>query len=71
MSNDDSGLETKVSHLQLMLPLYCLLIFLCYRLQKEWEVLKKYLDDEQDLKETEAYTKASEVLTDAQSVLEA
>lgn len=71
MSNDDSGLETKVSQLQLMLPLYCLLMFFCYRLQKEWEVLKKYLDDEQDLKETEAYTKASEVLTDAQSVLEA
>lgn len=71
MPNDDSGLETKVSHLQLMLPLYCLHIFFYYRLQKELEVLKKYLDDEQDLKETEAYTKAFEVLTDAQSVLEA
>lgn len=40
-------------------------------MQKEVEVLKKYLDDEQDLKETEAYTKAFEVLSDAQSVLEA
>ncbi|KAH8283862.1 hypothetical protein KR054_003765 [Drosophila jambulina] len=40
------------------------------RLQKEFEVLKKYLDDEQDLKETEEYTKASDVLTEAKTVLE-
>ncbi|KAH8306206.1 hypothetical protein KR018_004125 [Drosophila ironensis] len=41
------------------------------RLQKEYEVLQKYLADEQDLKETEEYTKASEVLGDAKAVLEA
>ncbi|KAH8408000.1 hypothetical protein KR222_009992 [Zaprionus bogoriensis] len=41
------------------------------RLQKESELLQKYLDDEQDLKETEAYGKAFEVLSDAKSVLEA
>ncbi|XP_034485066.1 tubulin-specific chaperone A [Drosophila innubila] len=40
------------------------------RLQKEYDVLAKYLQDEQDLKETEAYTKAAEVLSDAKSVLQ-
>lgn len=33
-------------------------------------MLKKYLDDEQDLKETEAYTKAADVLGEAKTVLE-
>ncbi|EDW81531.1 uncharacterized protein Dwil_GK12117 [Drosophila willistoni] len=41
------------------------------RLQKEFEVLQKYLEDEQDLKETDAYLKATEVLNDAKSVLAA
>ncbi|XP_068156907.1 tubulin-specific chaperone A [Drosophila tropicalis] len=41
------------------------------RLQKEFEVLQKYLEDEQDLKETDAYLKANEVLNDAKSVLAA
>lgn len=40
------------------------------RLQKEFEVLEKYLQDEQDLKETDAYKKAAEVLSDAKSVLQ-
>ncbi|XP_023163543.1 tubulin-specific chaperone A [Drosophila hydei] len=39
------------------------------RLQKEFEVLQKYLQDEQDLKETEAYTKAAEMLSEAEAVL--
>ncbi|KAH8359299.1 hypothetical protein KR093_005715 [Drosophila rubida] len=40
------------------------------RLQKEYDVLEKYLQDEQDLKENEAYTKAAEVLSEAKTVLE-
>ncbi|EDV92757.1 tubulin-specific chaperone A [Drosophila grimshawi] len=40
------------------------------RLQKEFEVLQKYLQDELDLKETDAYIKASEVLAEAKTVLE-
>ncbi|KAH8338574.1 hypothetical protein KR059_010492 [Drosophila kikkawai] len=40
------------------------------RRQKEFEVLKKYLDDEQDLKEKEEYTKAADVLAEAKTVLE-
>ncbi|EDW24178.1 GL23997 [Drosophila persimilis] len=39
------------------------------RLQKEYEVLQKFLDDEVDLKETETYTKAAEILTEAKGVL--
>ncbi|XP_017122521.1 tubulin-specific chaperone A [Drosophila elegans] len=40
------------------------------RLQKEFEILEKYLSDEQDLKETEAYTKAAEILKAAKLELE-
>ncbi|KAH8383884.1 hypothetical protein KR009_011087 [Drosophila setifemur] len=40
------------------------------RLQKEFEVLEKYLADEEDLKETEAYKKAFEMLSEAKAVLE-
>ncbi|XP_030369540.1 tubulin-specific chaperone A [Scaptodrosophila lebanonensis] len=39
------------------------------RLQKEFEVLEKYLQDEKDLNETDAYTKAAEVLKDAKAAL--
>ncbi|XP_016979824.1 tubulin-specific chaperone A [Drosophila rhopaloa] len=40
------------------------------RLQKEYEVLEKYLNDEQDLKETEAYTKGAEILKAAKVELD-
>ncbi|KAH8357418.1 hypothetical protein KR084_000828 [Drosophila pseudotakahashii] len=40
------------------------------RLQKEYEILEKYLADEQDLKETEEYTRAAEVLKAAKAELE-
>ncbi|XP_017073301.1 tubulin-specific chaperone A [Drosophila eugracilis] len=40
------------------------------RLQKEYEILEKYLQDEQDLKETEAYTKAAEILKAAKLELD-
>ncbi|KAH8276119.1 hypothetical protein KR026_000863 [Drosophila bipectinata] len=39
------------------------------RLIREFETLQKFLEDEQDLKETEAYTKAAEVISDAKTVL--
>ncbi|KAM8704924.1 hypothetical protein ACLKA7_009390 [Drosophila subpalustris] len=38
------------------------------RLQKEYDVLEKYLQDEQDLKETEAYTKAAETERHTQDI---
>ncbi|XP_017060282.1 tubulin-specific chaperone A [Drosophila ficusphila] len=41
------------------------------RLQKEYEVLEKYLADEQDLKETEEYTKAASFLEAAKAELKA
>ncbi|EDX15152.1 tubulin-specific chaperone A [Drosophila simulans] len=40
------------------------------RLQKEYEVLEKYLADEQDLIETDSYKKAAEILKDAKAELE-
>ncbi|EDW14787.1 tubulin-specific chaperone A [Drosophila mojavensis] len=41
------------------------------RLQKEFELLQKFLQDEQDLKETEEYTKAAEMLSEAEAILKA
>lgn len=41
-----------------------------HRLQKEYEVLEKYLADEQDLIETDSYKKAAEILKDAKAELE-
>jgi len=40
------------------------------RLQKELETLEKYLADELDLKETEEYTKAAEIVKAAKAELE-
>jgi len=39
------------------------------RLQKEFEILDKFLQDEKDLKETKEYAAAAQVLNDAREVL--